>query len=130
MAAGFCTLWCYWIIGRDIIYTCQQITRTTGDIKKTARGHEHSNYALKVALALGIPGASLDIIRRIHRCWGYGQRHDEKDRKYYYGLQKIMESIEFYKAKERNPGHDPQRKAESFFPRDSHDSLQHKVLIV
>ena len=94
---------------------------------KTARGHEHSNYALRLAEALEIPGASLDMIRRIHRCWGYGQRHDENDRKYYYGLQKIVEAVEFYKNKGINPGHDPQKKAESFFPRDSHDSLQHKV---
>ena len=94
---------------------------------KTARGHEHSNYALRLAEALEIPGASLDIIRRINRCWGYGQRNDENDRKYYYGLQKIMEAIEFYKSKERRPGHDPQRKAMTFFPRDCNDSFQHKV---
>ncbi len=37
---------------------------------KTVREHEHSNYALRLAEALQIPGASLDIIRRIHRCWG------------------------------------------------------------
>jgi len=94
---------------------------------KTAREHEHSNYALRLAEALHIPGASLEIIRRIHRCWGYGQRHDENDRAFYSGLQKIMASIEFYKSKERNPGHDPQRKAQTFFPRDCRDSFQHKV---
>ena len=94
---------------------------------KTVREHEHSNYALRLAEALQIPGASLDIIRRIHRCWGYGQRHDENDRAFYSGLQKIMASIEFYKSKERKPGHDPQRKAQTFFPRDCRDSFQHKV---
>ncbi len=94
---------------------------------KTVRRHEHSNYALRLAEALEIPGASLDIIRRIHRCWGYGQRHDENDREFFSGLQKIMASVEFYKSKERKPGHDPQRKAVTFFPRDCHDSFQHKI---
>lgn len=94
---------------------------------KTARPHEHANYALKIALALKLPGASLDIIRRIQRCWGYGQRSVENDRKYYYVLQKIMEAINYYKSKGINPGHDPKRKVESFFPSDSHDSFQHKV---
>ncbi len=94
---------------------------------KTVRKHEHSNYALRLAEALEIPGASLDIIRRIHRCWGYGQRHDDNDREFYSGLQKIMASIEFYRSRERKPGHDPQRKAATFFPRDCKDSFQHKV---
>ncbi|KKK61281.1 hypothetical protein LCGC14_3015900, partial [marine sediment metagenome] len=94
---------------------------------KTVHSHEHSSYALRLAEALDIPGAKLDIIRRIHRCWGYGQRNNENDRKYYYGLQKIMEAIEFYKSKERRPGHDPQRKAMTFFPRDCNDSFQHKI---
>ena len=94
---------------------------------KTSREHEHSNYALRLAEALSIPGASLDIIRRIHRCWGYGQRHDENDRAFFSGLQKIMSSVEFYKSKQRKPGHDPKRKAATFFPRDCRDSFQHKV---
>ncbi len=94
---------------------------------KTVHTHEHSSYALRLAEALDIPGANLDIIRRIHRCWGYGQRHDENDRSFFYGLQKIMSSVEFYKSKERNPGHDPQRKAQTFFPTDTRDSFQQKV---
>ena len=94
---------------------------------KTVHSHEHSSYALRLAEALDIPGAKLDIIRRIHRCWGYGQRHDENDRTFFSGLQKIMSSVEFYKSKERNPGHDPQRKAQTFFPTDSRDSFQQKV---
>jgi len=94
---------------------------------KTVRKHEHSNYALRLAEALDIPGANLDIIRRIHRCWGYGQRHDDNDREFYSGLQKIMASVEFYRSRERKPGHDPQRKAATFFHRDCKDSFQHKV---
>lgn len=94
---------------------------------KSVHKHEHSNYALRLAEALQIPGASLDIIRRIQRCRGYGQHHDENDQAFYSGLQKIMASLEFYKSKERIPGHDPQRKAQSFFPRDCRDSFQHKV---
>ena len=94
---------------------------------KTVHSHEHSSYALRLSEALNIPGAHLDIIRRIHRCWGYGQRHDENDRNFFSGLQKIISCVEFYKSKERSLNHDPQRKAQTFFPTDSRDSFQQKV---
>ena len=32
-------------------------------------------------------GASLDLIRHIQRCYGYGQRMDDKDVRYYHDLQ-------------------------------------------
>lgn len=94
---------------------------------KFVRSHEHSSYSLRLAEAMEIPGATLDIIRRIHRCWGYGQRCDETDQKFYSELQKIISSVEFYKSKERKLGHDPKKKAASFFPKDCKDSFQQKV---
>lgn len=94
---------------------------------KTARVHEHSNYALRLADALKIPGATLDIIRRIHRCWGYGQRNDKNDQDFYLGLQKIMSSVEFNKNKKRASCHDPKRKAATFFSIDCNDFFQHKI---
>ena len=46
---------------------------------KSCRPHERSSLALRLAEALEIPGASLDLIRQVQRCYGYGQRMDERD---------------------------------------------------
>lgn len=43
---------------------------------KSCRPHESASYALRMAEALNIAGASLDLIRHIQRCYGYGQRLD------------------------------------------------------
>ena len=41
---------------------------------KSCRPHECASFALRMADGLEIPNASLDRIRQIQRCYGYGQR--------------------------------------------------------
>jgi len=91
---------------------------------KTARPHEEASLALRLASALNIPGASLDLIRRIQRCYGYGQNLNEGDRQYFKGLQHILSSLDFMKkkAKPRNK----ERGKKNFFDFD-HDPLQQRV---
>jgi len=60
---------------------------------KSARPHEHANLALRLAEALELPGASLSVIRQVQRCYGYGQRQDEKDVAHLRGLQHIVDSV-------------------------------------
>jgi len=50
---------------------------------KLSRPHERSSHALRLAEALGIPGGSLEQIRLVQRCHGYGQRMNEKDIEYF-----------------------------------------------
>jgi hypothetical protein len=66
---------------------------------KSARPHERANYTLKLAEAIGIHNVSLDHIRRIHRCYGYGQRMDSKEFSYYSDLQHIVKSVEIQKLR-------------------------------
>ena len=66
---------------------------------KSARRHECASLALRLADALKIPNASLDIIRQIQRCYGYGQRLDKKDIEYFHELQHILKSVQRYKRK-------------------------------
>jgi len=56
--------------------------------------HEIDKNVLKIRIisaqnaeAFGFHNVSLDLIRRIHRCYGYGQRMDSKDFSYYSDLQ-------------------------------------------
>ena len=69
---------------------------------KTARPHEHASLALRLANALEIPGASLEVIRRIQRCHGYGQGLDDGDVEYFRELQHILDSVERMKQKGTN----------------------------
>jgi len=94
---------------------------------KSARLHEHSNYALRLANALEIPGATLEIVRRTQRCYGYGQRHDDNDRKYFGGLQKILTSLDISKKNSKEYGHNPRQKRKTFFHRDCNDRFQQRV---
>ena len=57
---------------------------------KSSRPHERANYTLRLAEALQIGGADLENIRLIQRCYGHGQRMDEKDIEYFGGLQHIL----------------------------------------
>ena len=66
---------------------------------KSCRSHENANLALKLADALEIPGASLEIIRQIQRCYGYGHRLDTNDIQYFSGLQHILSSIAYHMRK-------------------------------
>lgn len=93
---------------------------------KSARLHESSSYALRLANALEISGATLAIIRRTQRSYGYGQTLDENDIRYYKGLQQILSSVAYHKTKKKIYGHDVHRRAETFIDFD-HDAFQQKV---
>jgi hypothetical protein len=111
---------------------------------KASRPHESASLALRLAQALEIPGASLELIRQIQRCYGYGHNLDERDIGYFYTLQHILSSVVYHKEKKKQahlhlypqphphprpqpqPLHDKKRRAETFINFDS-DHLQHKV---
>ena len=118
---------------------------------KASRPHESASLALRLAQALEIPGASLEIIRQIQRCYGYGHNLDERDIGYFYTLQHILSSVIYHKEKKKQEPvqhqhqqpqqqhyhyhyhyhqplhvHDKKRPAETFINFDS-DHLQHKV---
>jgi len=92
---------------------------------KSCRPHERSNLALRLAEALEIPGASLDLIRLVQRCYGYGQRMDDKDIQYFSGLQHILVSVS-KQRKNKSLIHDVKDRANSFFNFDR-DHLQQRV---
>ncbi len=91
---------------------------------KTARPHEDASHTLRLADALELPGASLDLIRRIQRCHGYGQNLDEDDIKYFKGLQHILTSIDLQKKK---PFRREKSNGAKYFFDFEHDSLQQRV---
>ena len=92
---------------------------------KSCRPHEHASLAVKLADALGIPGATVELIRQIQRCYGYGHRMDGKDIQYFAGLQHILCSIAHY-TKKKSVAHDKKNRAKTFHNFD-HDSLQQRV---
>lgn len=93
---------------------------------KEAYPHENGSYTLRLAKALKIPGASLEKIRRVQRSYGYGQRQDSNDVKYYKEFQKILESIEYYKKTKKYSGHNIKERSKTFLS-FSHDSFQQKI---
>ena len=94
---------------------------------KEARPHEQANYALRLADALQIEGASLEIIRRIQRSYGFGQRQDKSDRVFYKTLQHIVKSVASEKRRIRGrSGHDASCRFETFINFDK-DSLQQRI---
>ena len=94
---------------------------------KDSRPHESASLALRLPQALDIPGASLELIRLIQRCYGYGQNMDEADIRYFSSLQHIISSVLYHKQKmKQQPIHDIKRRADTFFNFDS-DHMQHKV---
>ena len=92
---------------------------------KSCRPHERSNFTLRVAEALEFPGASLDLIRQVQRCYGYGQRLDHRDIEFCQGLQHILVSVAKQKQK-KSSMHDVKDRAKSFFNFDR-DHLQQRV---
>jgi len=92
---------------------------------KLSRPHERSSHALRLAEALGIPGGSLEQIRLVQRCHGYGQRMNEKDIEYFKGLQHILNSVAKQKTKKTNM-HDAKERAKTFF-NFNRDHLQQRV---
>lgn len=92
---------------------------------KSCRPHESASLALRLADAVEIPGASLELIRQIQRCYGYGQRLDQKDVEYYHGLQHALSSVAIRMSKKssaRNKGD----RGTSFFNFD-HDPFQQRI---
>ena len=92
---------------------------------KSSRRHEGASLALKLSGALEIPGASLELIRTVQRCYGYGQRMDQTDISYYQGLQHILTSISMHKQKKKTP-HDKSDRAKTFFNFDR-DPFQQRI---
>ena len=92
---------------------------------KACRPHESASLALRLAAALEIPGASLELIRQIQRCYGYGQCLDENDISYFSGLQHILSSIAHHKSKKK-VARDKKNRARSFFDFDR-DPMQQRV---
>ena len=92
---------------------------------KSSRLHESASLALRLADALEIPGASLELIRQIQRCYGYGHRLDSNDIQYFSGLQHILSSIAHHKRK-KSAVHDKRNRARTFYDFD-HDPLQQRV---
>jgi hypothetical protein len=93
---------------------------------KAARPHENSSLALRLANALQLSDATLDHIRLIQRCYGYGQRLDENDVRFFAGLQHLLTAVAYHKAAKKTFGHDCQRRAETFIDYDQ-DSFQQKI---
>jgi len=93
---------------------------------KSARPHETSSYALRLADALELPGATLDIIRKIQRCHGFGHRLDDKDISFYKGLQQVFSAVTYHKARSKNYGHNVKDRAKTFTDFD-HDPFQQKI---
>jgi hypothetical protein len=92
---------------------------------KFSRPHERANHTLRLAEALQIDGADLEIIRSIQRCHGYGQRMDEKDIEYFGGLQHILNSVAKQKQKKRRI-HDTKDRAKTFI-NFQQDHLQQRL---
>jgi len=92
---------------------------------KTARPHENASHALRLANALKIEGASLETIRQIQRCYGYGQSLDEGDIEYFHGIQHILFSLHYHK-KQGWHGHDINDKAKTFYDYE-HDHVQQRI---
>lgn len=92
---------------------------------KSCRPHESASLALKLADALEIPGASLEIIRQIQRCYGYGHRLDNNDIQYFSGLQHILLSVAHHMRK-KSIIHNKADRVKSFYNFD-HDPLQQRV---
>jgi len=86
---------------------------------KRSRPHERSSHALRLAEALEIPGGSLEQIRLVQRCHGYGDRMSDKDIVYFKDLQHILNSLAKQWTKKSHT-HDAGDKAKTFlnFNRD------------
>jgi hypothetical protein len=91
---------------------------------KNARPHENASYALRLAEALGLPECSLEQVRQIQRCHGYGQRLDEGDVIYFQELQHILESVQ---RQMHRPSRRDQEVGKEHFLDFEHDPLQHRV---
>jgi hypothetical protein len=92
---------------------------------KSCRPHERANFTLTIAQALEFQNVSLDLIRHVQRCYGYGQRMDTNDIQYYYDLQHILFSVS-KQRQQKSLMHDAKDRANTFFNYDK-DHLQQRV---
>lgn len=92
---------------------------------KSCRPHESASLAFRLAQALEIPGASLGLIRQIQRCYGYGQRLDQRDVEYYHGLQHALSSVAIHMSKKCS-SHNKRDRGTAFFDFD-HDPFQQRI---
>lgn len=95
---------------------------------KSPRAHERANYALRLANALQIPGANLELIRLVHRCHGYGQRMNKKDIEYFSDLQHILNSVTKQKQKKVQM-HDAKDRVKTFI-NFHQDHLQQRLELI
>jgi hypothetical protein len=91
-----------------------------------ARPHTNSGHIQTLANALQIPDVNIEVIRRIQRSHGYGQRQNETDRNFYSGLQKIFESISYHQSHKGKLLHAADERSNNFLNYDR-DYMQHKV---
>lgn len=120
---------CYGAIGllSEITYVevdprLESLTR----IVRAARPHANSSYVVQLANALQIPGATLELVYRIQRSYGYGQRLDKEDVLFFGELQRILSAVEHYKSKKKAFGHDPRNRSKTFID-FSRDPFQHRI---
>ena len=92
---------------------------------KRSRPHERSSHAMRLAEALEIPGGSLEQIRLVQRCHGYGHRMNENDVEYFKGLQHILNSVAKQKSRKSHM-HDVRERTKTFF-NFNRDHLQQRV---
>ena len=96
-------------------------------VVRSARAHANSASIVTLAEALKLPGPSLERVYRIQRSYGWGQRLDDRDRRFYDDIQKIMSSIQYLRSSSsKKPVHDRRRRAETFRDFD-HDPFQHRI---
>ena len=95
-------------------------------ITREARPHVNSRYIITLANGLQIPGATLELIHRVQRSHGYGQRLDKNDVQFFGELQKILEAVKRHFARAGNSGHTTSGRAKTFFDYDR-DPFQHRV---
>jgi hypothetical protein len=76
---------------------------------KTARPHTSSRSILSLARALRLepqaqqPSLTLELIHRIQRSWGYGQRFDKQDVAFFREWQKIIASLSYHRKRSGVP---------------------------
>jgi hypothetical protein len=109
------------------LVACDPILEQLSLLIKETRQHEQANYTLRLAEALKLPGVTLDLVRRIQRSHGFGQRQDNNDRQFYQRLQLIFDSFDHKKKRVKGrSGHDRKRRAATFIAFDC-DTFQQRV---
>jgi len=94
---------------------------------KSCRPHERANFILRLARIFEFDDVSLEMIRHIQRCYGYGHRMDAGDIVYFQELQHILYSVMRQKQKTATATIHSTTDRSSTFINYTHDFLQHKV---